>query len=557
MQIQLRTLGTIDLRTADGLLIQSVVAQPKRLAVLVYLALAAPEGFVRRDTLTGLFWPELDQQHARAALRKTIFHLRQSLGRETVIGRGEEDLALAPGVVWCDALALDELLAEERPAEALALYRGPLLDGFFMPGTPAFESWLAAERQRVRRLAAAAAWRVAEAHESAGDSTAAIEYGRRAIALSPDDENAVRRLLSLLDRAGDSAGAFRLYEEYRHRLKAEFELQPAAETRALLERIRSSTVVMGRPPPATDASATTPDPASGAPPEAAAVPGPAAVSVARAHTGTAGEADAVSAGRGHRAKIAARVVALLAVAGVGAALVMRPGPAGTNPVLAIGHIRDYGQLDPDVAPMIRELLSTNLARVPGVQVVGSTRLYEMLAGEDGEGAAALVRAARRAGATEVVEGALYHLADGRLRFDLHRVALLTGAVSDQVSVEGSDPFDVVNAATRELAGAMRLRIPALQVADVATPSLTAFRLYEQGLRAYYLRGDSRAARPLFIAAVAEDSTFAMAAYYVSMVCDGGTPPCHDVFPRTGAADGRTRHRAGPPSHSRDLGQILG
>ncbi len=504
MQIQLRTLGITDLRTADGLAVQSVVAQPKRLAVLVYLALAVPEGYVRRDTLTGLFWPELDQQHARSALRKTVFHLRQSLGEGTLIGRGEEELALAPGAVWCDVVALNELLGEERPAEALALYRGDLLHGFYLSDTPAFEHWLDGERQRVRRLAAAATWRVAEAEEAAGNGAAAIEYGRRAIALSPDDENATRQLLSLLDRAGDSAGAFRLYEEHRHRLEAEFELQPAPETRALLERIRSRTVVMSQPSPAADAPSTTPDPATGEP-------------------------DVAPPGRGHRAKSVARAAALLAMVGLGAVLVARAGPADTNPILAIGHIRDYGQLDPDVAPMIRELLSTNLARVPGVQVVGSTRLYEMLAGEDGEEAAALVRAARRAGATEVVEGALYHLADGRLRFDLHRLALRTGAVSEQVSVQGPDPFAVVDAATRELAGAMRLRIPALRVADVATPSLAAFRLYEQGLHAYYLRGDTPAARPLFIAAVTEDSTFAMAAYYASMVSDGGTPPWHDVF----------------------------
>ncbi len=528
MQFQLHTLGTIHLRTAAGLPIQSLVAQPKRLAVLVYLALATPDGFVRRDTLTGLFWPELDQQHARAALRKTIFHLRQSLGDGTVIGRGEEELALAPGAVWCDVLALKELLAEERPADALALYRGDLLDGFYLPETPAFDQWLDGERRRVRRLAAAAAWRAAGAEEATGHTAEAIAHGRTAIALSPDDENATRQLLSLLDRAGDSAGAFRLYEEHRHRLEAEFELQPAPETRALLERIRSRTTVTGLPLPAV-APAVASDPATHTPPASPGAAGSAAVTVARAPADTRGQPLAASAGRGRLAKVAALGVAVLAVAGVGVTLMARAGTTGTNPVLAVGHIQDFGQLDPEVAPIIRELLSTNLARVPGVQVMGNTRLYEMLAGGDSDDAASLVRAARGAGATEVVEGALYHLADGRLRLDLHRVALLTGAVSDPVSVEGSDPFAVVDAATRELATAMRIRTPALQVADVVTPSLTAFRLYEQGLRAYYLLGDAAAARPLFIAATAEDSTFAMAAYYASMVCEGGPPPCHDVF----------------------------
>ena len=170
MQIELRTLGTIDLRTPDGLAARSVLVQPKQLGVLVYLTLAVPEGFVRRDTLTGLFWPDLDQQHARTVLRKTVFHLRHALGGETVIGRGEEELALAPQAVWCDVLALRELLAAGRPAEALALYRGDLLAGFYLPETPAFEHWLDGERQSVRRLAASAAWRAAEAEEAAGNT---------------------------------------------------------------------------------------------------------------------------------------------------------------------------------------------------------------------------------------------------------------------------------------------------------------------------------------------------------------------------------------------------
>ena len=68
--IELRTLGTLDLR--DGAMgeIRRVLAQPKRLALLVYLALApaAP----RRDSLLALFWPELDQGRARLALRQAV-----------------------------------------------------------------------------------------------------------------------------------------------------------------------------------------------------------------------------------------------------------------------------------------------------------------------------------------------------------------------------------------------------------------------------------------------------------------------------------------------------
>jgi len=41
-----------------------VLAQPKRVALLAYLAAATPRRLHRRDSLLALFWPELDQEHA-------------------------------------------------------------------------------------------------------------------------------------------------------------------------------------------------------------------------------------------------------------------------------------------------------------------------------------------------------------------------------------------------------------------------------------------------------------------------------------------------------------
>ena len=48
--IELRTLGTLDLRAADGRELYSLLAQPKRIALLAYLCIAQPRGFHRRDT---------------------------------------------------------------------------------------------------------------------------------------------------------------------------------------------------------------------------------------------------------------------------------------------------------------------------------------------------------------------------------------------------------------------------------------------------------------------------------------------------------------------------
>src|SRR6185312_9579379 len=60
-----------------------------------------------------------------------------------------------------------------------------------------------------------------------------------------------------------------------------------------------------------------------------------------------------------------------------------------------------------------------------------------------------------------------------------------------------------------------LRMPAEPLTDVTTSSLAAHRLYEDGLRRFY-DGQSESAVPLFHAALDEDSTFAMAAYYAGL-----------------------------------------
>ena len=67
------------------------------------------------------------------------------------------------------------------------------------------------------------------------------------------------------------------------------------------------------------------------------------------------------------------------------------------------------------------MLATNLARVHGFEVVSTSRMYEVIAQLQREGdttAGAIARAARLSGATELVDGALYELGEGRLRLDL-------------------------------------------------------------------------------------------------------------------------------------------
>lgn len=143
-------------------------------------------------------------------------------------------------------------MEDGRPDDALRLYGGDFLDGFFAEEASGFEEWSETERAALRELAARGARQLAEQHDAQGVHTVAVAWGRRAAELAPDDERAFRRLLGLLERAGDRAGALQAYDEFSRRLRAEHGAEPAAETRAMVEAIRRASgmpaVAVATPP---------------------------------------------------------------------------------------------------------------------------------------------------------------------------------------------------------------------------------------------------------------------------------------------------------------------
>ena len=240
--IELRTLGAVDLRTSNGREADAVLRQPKRLAILAYLAADTPRRFHRRDTLLALFWPDLDEEHARAALRRSLHFLRQGLGPEVLESRGDEEVAVPERALRCDATELDRALTTGDAELALSLYRGPFLDGLHVEGASTeFQEWLDRRREALRRAAATAAGLLVERGEREGRMAQAAAWARRSLDLLPDDEGALRRLLTLLDRAGDRPGAIHAYEEFASRMAQELDLEPSPEIRALAASIRART----------------------------------------------------------------------------------------------------------------------------------------------------------------------------------------------------------------------------------------------------------------------------------------------------------------------------
>ncbi|HET7187582.1 MAG TPA: tetratricopeptide repeat protein [Gemmatimonadaceae bacterium] len=268
--IRLQTLGTVDLRS-DGREMSTVIAQPKRLALLAYLAAARPRGFHSRDTLLALFWPESDGERARNSLRQALHHLRRSLGEAAIPGRGDREVAVDPTLVECDAALFDQAIEAGRWRDALELYHGDFLPGLFVQDAPEAERWLEDARDHRRRDAVSAAWKLSEESERTGDLASAERWARLAAGLEPMDDASLRRLLAVLERVGDPAGALAAHDAFARRLREDFGIAPSAETARLVTELRARAVSSpprGERPLAAASSAVAHDigiPASGSP----------------------------------------------------------------------------------------------------------------------------------------------------------------------------------------------------------------------------------------------------------------------------------------------------
>lgn len=202
----------------------------KATALLAYLVVSGrPQ---RRATVAALLWPESDEQSARGALRRTLSVLRTALGDRWLDVDGET-IDLQRENMRADVSEFRRALADGRPADAVSLYRGDLLEGFSLRDSPAFDDWQAAEAEALRAEYLVALATLATDAERRGDEGAAIAYLRRRVSIDPLHEPSHRSLMRLLASTGDRAGALRQFRDLVRHLDGELGVAPTAETRAL------------------------------------------------------------------------------------------------------------------------------------------------------------------------------------------------------------------------------------------------------------------------------------------------------------------------------------
>jgi DNA-binding SARP family transcriptional activator len=216
----------------------------KARALLAYLAYQADQA-QPRSVLADLLWPDASAQRSAHNLRQALTFLRQGLAEghaaaNLIITR--QSVRLTPGpALQIDILNLAHLLAtDDRTAwaEAVALYHGPLLAGFYLDDAPEFETWLLAERERWQATILSTLSKLADFHRVRGEYNLARTHLQHTLSLDPWHEQAYRELMRLQAMQGDRAGALAQFEKARQALKIGLGVTPLPETEALADQIR-------------------------------------------------------------------------------------------------------------------------------------------------------------------------------------------------------------------------------------------------------------------------------------------------------------------------------
>src|SRR5258706_2397969 len=252
--LHIRLLGTFSLTYGDALV--AGVNTPRLQSLLAYLVLHRDTPQLRQH-LAFQFWPDATEGQARNNLRQALHSLRLALpDPDTFLASDASTLRWQPHAPFSlDIAALEHALTEAEAAEAAdeaettaaaspdapgalraALERAAdLFQADLLPSC--YDEWIAPMREQLRQRCLRALGQLVALLERDDDYAAAIGVARRIIRHDALDEAAYRRLMRLLARSGDRAGALRVYHTCATALQRELGIAPSAETRDGYERL--------------------------------------------------------------------------------------------------------------------------------------------------------------------------------------------------------------------------------------------------------------------------------------------------------------------------------
>lgn len=264
--IKVKMLGNFELIKGGETIDAASWKSKKALFIMKYLAAHHSKGFVPREVLMELLWPDKDSIAAAKNLNTALTSLRKTLepeakwGYSSYIKSSGESLRVhlqGGSVDYEEFLSKikeaeraringDRTIYLQRLHEAEALYAGD-----FLAEDP-YDDWCQAIREDLRRRFVELLILIAREYEKHGDMERSVSYLEKVASIDPGREEICRRLMEQYHHIGNRSGLERAFKRCRDYLSKNLDLAPSRETVELYKRLHTvdgESEATSRPPP--------------------------------------------------------------------------------------------------------------------------------------------------------------------------------------------------------------------------------------------------------------------------------------------------------------------
>ena len=251
--LTIRMLGPFRVNRGDTTLSRGDFRSKKALTTLKYLAANRDRGFIHREVIMELLWPEIPPTSSSKSLNVALSAIRKTL--EPTYLRGESSylktegellgLELGPGG-WTDTELFKQKLASAAKAKEIGqfdLYFRTLEDAVSLYGgeflsEDLYEDWCWPERKTLLDDYVDALADLSTEHLRRGEPEEALSCLEAAISKDPGREELYRKQMTICSQMGNRAGIEEAFRRCSAYLMKNYDVSPSPDTLGLYEKLR-------------------------------------------------------------------------------------------------------------------------------------------------------------------------------------------------------------------------------------------------------------------------------------------------------------------------------
>ena len=186
---------------------------------------------VSRDEISGLLWPDENEENAKKNLRNAVYQAKKALAEDVIISPKKSILMLNEELDI--EIDVDRFLRD--PQENMSLYDGDFLQGFFLKDADTYEYWVTKMRNYYKDKFSSECYLKIESDIQAQRYDQVEDRIRQLMELDEYDERNYRLLMRFYQDTGRNGKVIEVYYELSKLLRQELGIAPDEQTKEIYQ----------------------------------------------------------------------------------------------------------------------------------------------------------------------------------------------------------------------------------------------------------------------------------------------------------------------------------